>query len=269
MLLIGFSLSCNSARAQGATNAGNSPAASDPNDAKAARAPVVVELFTSEGCDSCPPADKVLGYIVEKQPFPGTTVIALEEHVDYWNHEGWNDPYSSPRWTDRQQSYAGIFKKGDYTPQMVVNGRAELVGSDGPNVVRTIQSAAHELRTEVTIAAGTLDPKGVRQYTITTGKLSGNPGDTAEIWLAVTEDGLQSSVNAGENSGKTLQHASTLHSLQKVGVADPNKSPASFTGDAQVKFDPRWNAANTHIVVFIQEKKGREILGASSIAAAN
>jgi hypothetical protein len=206
---------------------------------------------------------------MEKQPFPGATVIALEEHVDYWNHEGWNDPYSSPRWTERQQNYSGIFQRGDYTPQMVVDGRKELVGSDGPNVVKTIQAEALQPKTDVTITAGAPDPKGLRQYTITTGKLSSSHGDTAEIWLAVTEDGLQSSVSAGENSGKTLQHASTLRSLQKVGVADPDKSPASFRGDAQVKFDPRWNAANTHVVVFIQEKKSREILGASSIPTAN
>jgi hypothetical protein len=244
-------------------------AAAASGDATAAKTPVLIELFTSEGCNTCPPADKVLGYMEEKQPFPGTTVIALEEHVDYWNHEGWNDPYSSAKWTERQQNYAGLFKKQEYTPQMVIDGKAQLIGSDGPNVVKAVQAAVAAPKTEVKIAAGATDPKGVRHYTVTTGKLAGGAGgDSAEVWLAVTEDGLQQSVNAGENSGQTLHHAATMRSLQKIGVADASK-PESFSGDAAVKFDPKWNAANSRVVVFIQEKKSREVLGATAIAVAN
>ncbi len=265
-----FSLTCRSAWAQDAAKAGQTPAAAGAADAKSSKTPVVMELFTSEGCSTCPPADKVLGYIEEKQPFPGTTVIALEEHVDYWNHEGWNDPYSSAKWTERQQSYASLFKKADYTPQMVIDGRTQLIGSDGPGVVKAVQAAVQAPKTDVRIVAGAVDPKGVRHYTITTGKLIGeSAGDSAEVWLAVTEDGLQSSVNAGENSGQTLHHAATMRSLQKIGVADASQAPDSFSGEAAVKFDSKWNAANTHVVVFIQEKKSREILGASSIATAD
>jgi hypothetical protein len=253
------------ANSNGATAAA-APAASGSATAKT---PVVIELFTSEGCSTCPPADKVLGYIEQKQPFPGTTVIPLEEHVDYWNHEGWNDPYSSAKWTERQQGYQGLFKKTEYTPQMVIDGKTELIGSDGPGVVKAVQSAVAAPKTDVTIVAGAVDPKGVRHYTVTTGRLVGaTGGDSPEVWLAVTEDGLQSSVNAGENSGKTLQHAATMRSLQKIGVADASK-PEAFSGDAAVKFDSKWNAANSHVVVFIQEKKSREILGASWIALAN
>lgn len=248
------------------------PAASTPTasgEAAAAKTPVVIELFTSEGCSTCPPADKVLGYMEEKQPFPGTTVIPLEEHVDYWNHEGWNDPYSSAKWTDRQKSYAGLFKKTEYTPQMVIDGKTELIGSDGPSVVKAVQAAVQAQKTDVKIVAAATDAKGLRHYTVTTGKISAaSNGDSPEVWLAVTEDGLQSSVNAGENSGQTLHHAATLRSLQKIGVADAGK-PESFSGDAAVKFDSKWNAANSHVVVFIQDKKSREILGAGWIALSN
>jgi len=248
------------------------PAASTPaasGEAAAAKTPVVIELFTSEGCSTCPPADKVLGYMEEKQPFPGTTVIPLEEHVDYWNHEGWNDPYSSAKWTDRQKSYAGLFKKTEYTPQMVIDGKTELIGSDGPSVVKAVQAAVQAQKTDVKIVAAATDAKGLRHYTVTTGKISAaSNGDSPEVWLAVTEDGLQSSVNAGENSGQTLHHAATLRSLQKIGVADAGK-PESFSGDAAVKFDSKWNAANSHVVVFIQDKKSREILGAGWIALSN
>jgi hypothetical protein len=246
-------------------------ASSGGGDATAAKTPVLVELFTSEGCNTCPPADKVLGYMEEKQPFPGTTVIALEEHVDYWNHDGWTDPFSSAKWTERQQNYENIFKKPQpYTPQMVIDGQAEVVGSNGPGVVEAVKAAVQKPKTDVKIVAGTVDPKGVRHFTVTTGKIAGaSGGDSPEVWLAVTEDGLQSSVNAGENSGQTLHHAATMRSLQKIGVADASKSSDSFSGDAAVKFDPKWNAANSHVVVFIQEKKSREVLGASEIALAN
>jgi hypothetical protein len=143
-----------------------------------------------------------------------------------------------------------------------------LVGNNGMEVAKAIQTEADAPKTDVKIAAGAVDPKGVRHFTVTTGKLTGTAGnDTAEVWLAVTEDGLQSSVSAGENSGQTLHHTATVRTLQKVGVADPSK-PESFSGDAQVKFDSHWNAANTHVVAFIQEKKSREILGATSLPTA-
>jgi hypothetical protein len=263
ILTLGVACSCFSASAQDAPT----PAAGGAN---AARTPVVVELFTSEGCSSCPPADKLLGFLVAKQPLNGANVIALEEHVDYWNHDGWTDPYSSTRWTERQQNYANIFKNQEYTPQVVVDGRTQLVGSNGLDVAKAIQTEAQTPKTDVTLAAGAVDPKSVRHFTVTTGKLVGNTGgDTAEIWFAVTEDGLRSSVNAGENAGQTLQHAATIRLLQKVGVADPGNAPQSFSGDAPVKFDSKWNAVNSHLVVFIQEKKSRKILGAASLALNN
>src|ERR1700674_652964 len=94
------------------------------------RAPVVVELFTSEGCSSCPPADALLARLAEQQPVGNAEVIALEEHVDYWDHEGWIDPFSSGQWTQRQQLYAsGFADHGVYTPELVVDGRSGFVGS--------------------------------------------------------------------------------------------------------------------------------------------
>jgi hypothetical protein len=272
VLAAGFLIATHPAMAQDAAASSSGTATAAPaakGDATAAKTPVLIELFTSEGCNTCPPADKVLGYMEQKQPFPGTTVIALEEHVDYWNHEGWNDPYSSAKWTERQKNYAGLFKKTEYTPQMVIDGKSQLIGSDGPGVVKAVQAALQAPKTDVKIVAGASDPKGERHYIVTTGKLAGGTGgDSAEVWLAVTEDGLQQSVSAGENSGQTLHHAATMRSLQKIGVADASK-PESFSGDAVVKFDSKWNAANSHVVVFIQEKKSRDVLGATAIPVAN
>ena len=121
------------------------------------RVPVVVELFTSEGCSSCPPADALLQKLQAQQPVAGADVIALEEHVDYWNHDGWADPYSSPDWTLRQQDYGEFFKDDAYTPQLVVNGQSQFVGSDARQAARAIAQAAQGVKTEVMVTPGDAD----------------------------------------------------------------------------------------------------------------
>src|SRR5580704_490614 len=121
--------------------------------AASAPTPVVVELFTSEGCSSCPPADLLLRRLEKEQPVPGVEVIPLSEHVDYWNQLGWKDPFSSGRFTDRQRQYADVFHKdGPYTPQMVVDGAPEFVGSDGPRALKTIAEAARRPKASVTLS---------------------------------------------------------------------------------------------------------------------
>src|SRR5688572_1762117 len=107
------------------------------------RTPVLVELFTSEGCSSCPPADALLISFVQKQPVEGVEIIAIGEHVDYWNHIGWTDRFSSASYSQRQAAYATKFGLGSvYTPQMVVDGAAELVGSERGAALRSIAEAA-------------------------------------------------------------------------------------------------------------------------------
>jgi hypothetical protein len=232
---------------------------------EAGRKPVVVELFTSEGCSSCPPADALLQQLEQQQPVAGVEIIALEEHVDYWNHDGWIDPFSSPEWTQRQQAYVARFKKDAYTPELVVNGHSQFVGNDAREAELEIQKAAGGLKTEVAITSGGGEAKGSRRFTVLVGKVLHNTaGDVAEVWLAVTEDGLHSSVSLGENAGHVLRHIATLRSLQKIGVANTSGASVSFTGDPVVKFDSRWNLENLHVTVFVQEKKSQEILGAAS-----
>ena len=232
---------------------------------EADRKPVIVELFTSEGCSTCPPADELLQKLEAHQPVAGAEIVPLEVHVDYWNHDGWNDPYSSAEWTERQTVYRTIFNQTEYTPQMVVDGQSQFVGSNGRQALAEIEKAAHRVQTDVAINSEKADAHGAQRFTVSVGKLAGNTtGDVAEVWVAVTEDGLQSTVNRGENAGHVLHHTATLRSLHKVGTADVSAPSVSFKGDSRVKFESRWKPENLHVVAFVQEKKSRKILGAAS-----
>jgi hypothetical protein len=227
--------------------------------------PVVVELFTSEGCSSCPPADALLLKLEISQTVPGANVIAIEEHVDYWNHDGWTDPYSSADWTQRQIDYVTRFKdKEPYTPQLIVDGQVEMTGGMQQKTEQAIQQAAAQPKTAITLTPSGSVPDGA-QINVRVGKLAGNSDrDTAEVWLAITESGLASTVDAGENAGKNLHHASVLRSLHKIGVAS-TKNDSAYESSQKVKFKPSWNRQNLLVAVFIQEKKSMHILGAAAV----
>src|SRR5271156_239270 len=122
-------------------------------DDGAARVPVLLELFTSEGCSSCPPADRLLEILDQKQPVAGADLIVLSEHVDYWDRLGWKDPFSSPQYTARQQDYTNKYNfDGVYTPQLVVDGRFGFVGSDGREASAAIQKAMREQKIPIEIS---------------------------------------------------------------------------------------------------------------------
>lgn len=244
--------------------------AQSPPAASAGAIPVVVELFTSEGCSDCPPADALLQRM-EKQPVHGVEIITLEEHVDYWNQQGWVDPYSSMEWTTRQREYvAREHQDSPFTPEMVVDGESHFIGSNGREAQQAIMKAMSEAKTPVTIAPGQSDSKNSESFVVSVGKLAGSDaGDVAEVWLAVTEDGLHSSVTAGENAGHALSHAAVLRSLHKIGIAAANKEPNAFVGDPKVKLNSSWKRENLRLVVFVQEKKSMKILGAAAASIAN
>ncbi|MFY9740971.1 MAG: DUF1223 domain-containing protein [Candidatus Sulfotelmatobacter sp.] len=258
LLLLGFVLFvAGSVQFPSRTLAQNAPADSP-------RRPIIVELFTSEGCSSCPPADILLQKLEAQQPVPGAEIIGLEEHVDYWNHDGWVDPYSSPEWTDRQQTYTSLIKKDPYSPELVVDGRFQFVGNNPREAVVEIQEAALAEKTEVSITPASVDAKSAR-FNVSVGKPAGDlAGDVAEVWLAVTEDGLHSAVSRGENAGRELNHVATLRWLHKIGVAAPSGATVSYTGEPVVKLNSHWNVENLHATIFVQKKKSRQIIGAAS-----
>lgn len=193
-----------------------SSAARAASGAGAERVPVLVELFTSEGCSSCPPADVLLARLQRTQPVDGVEVVPLELHVDYWNHLGWRDPFSDTAFSDRQKEYASRFGTGRiYTPQLVVDGAAELVGGDEPRARRAIELAARKPkgRLELAVARTAGDAATLRV------RVQGLPAFTGDVdvFLAVVEDGLASDVTRGENEGRRLPHAAVVRQLVPVG----------------------------------------------------
>ncbi len=221
------------------------------------RTPVLVELFTSEGCSSCPPADTLLSALVQRQPVPGALIVALGEHVDYWDQGGWADPFSSHALTARQNDYASSFHNETvYTPQMVVDGRAEFVGSDNERASAAIAHAARLPKAQVGVAPGaepdvfTVSVRGLPPLA---------PGDTADVYFAVTEDGLRSHVRGGENRGRTLTHVAVVQSLERLGTA---KAGQTFTVQHRLpSLQSRGGMRN--VVVFVQARGSRRVLGAA------
>jgi hypothetical protein len=235
--------------------------ATDPNQPLR---PVVVELFTSEGCSSCPPADALLAKLDQQQRLGNAEIIALEEHVDYWDGLGWRDPFSSAQWTERQQNYASSFgNEGIYTPQMVVDGRTEFVGSSQSRARSAIAEAVQQPKAEVALSnVNTVE--GQVRVKIEVKMLPSPAARDAQVWLAVTEVGLHSDVKRGENAGEDLHHAAVVRSLRKVGDAKASQETA-YSSEQEMRLDSGWKQENLRVVAFVQDAKSRHILGAAAV----
>jgi hypothetical protein len=220
--------------------------------------PVVVELFTSEGCSSCPPADAWLRELAAGGA--GVAVIALSEHVDYWNRLGWKDPFSSAAMTARQGLYARALGAQVYTPQMVVDGEVEFIGSDQQAGTTAIRHAAASKKAAITAEVAIATPVIDVRATIAPGKLDRLPD--ADVFVAITEDGLVSSVAAGENQGRRLAHAAVARYLQKVERVKKNSPSASVS--ARIPIDPAWSLQKSRVVVLLQARDDAKIVGAWS-----
>jgi hypothetical protein len=246
----------------GSWSARGADAAIQHEAATAAKPVVLVELFTSEGCSSCPPADKLLADLDQNQPIKGAQVIALSEHVDYWNRLGWKDPFSSADFSRRQSEYARVFGGKDiYTPQMVVDGQAEFVGSNLAAAREAILKAALSPKANVALTIKSSSPKSVAIAVRVENIPAISSGDTADVMLAITESGLSSNVSRGENSGRKLAHSAVTRKLIKIGSISGN----SFTGERTIDLDSRWKRENMKAVAFAQERTSRRAIGAAAI----
>ena len=228
--------------------------------------PVIVELFTSEGCSSCPAADRLLSRLEQTQPVAGAQVVAIEEHVDYWNQLGWTDPFSSPQYRRRQNDYAVAFKAKDiFTPQMVVNGQTAFVGSDSNRAYHDIEAAAQTATTLVDLGAGpnSRDPD-LLDLSVQVTKPKATKWRDSNVYLAVTERGLTTFVQNGENSGRTLRHSSVVRSFGVIGrVNSQGANGGQLISTLRLPRD--WKRENLRAVVFVQERDTYRITGAGIV----
>jgi hypothetical protein len=226
--------------------------------------PILVELFTSEGCSDCPPADAVLQKLIETQPVGGAEIIGLGQHVDYWDRQGWKDRFSSAALTNRQQIYATRFRNESiYTPQIVVDGRLELVGSDAAAARRAIERSLSTLHGAVRIAVDTMTADRMGVSVRASDLPAPGRGDRADIVVAVTEDELRSDVKRGENHGRVLTHAAVVRYMATIGEA--GASPAQ----ANIPLAADWQRDRLKVVAFVQELHGRGILASASVSLQN
>jgi hypothetical protein len=231
-------------------------AASPPPD-QGPRTPVLVELFTSEGCSSCPPADALLQQLDRTQPVPGADAIVLSEHVDYWNRIGWKDPFSSAFFSDRQSAYASRFGLSSvYTPQMVVDGATEFTGSEANSARDAIGKAGRAPKLEVRLAGLRIEESNRLRASVEVDGALKTRG--AEIFLVLALDHAESKVSNGENAGRNLSHVGVVKKLEKIGEF---RGGEKFSKDIELKIDPA-SAGNLRLVAFVQEQGMGRVLGA-------
>ena len=228
--------------------------------AETQRQPVIVELFTSEGCSSCPPADAVLRKLDASQPVPGAQVIVLGEHVDYWDRLGWKDPASSPVYTRRQEDYARRFRlNGAYTPQVVIDGVTEALGSDFGRIQDVVRHVSRDRKVPVQISEVFSDPRGtaaVHIEVIADGKASAH---RPHLMVALADDSATTDVPRGENSGRRLTHVAVVRVLTDAGST---QADGTFSADIPLTGQlAQWQGKR--LVAFLQDEAQGPIRGAA------
>jgi hypothetical protein len=231
------------------------------------RTPVLVELFTSEGCSSCPPADALLEKLDRSQPVNGAELIVLSEHVDYWNDIGWKDPYSSHDYSERQSAYASRFGRGSiYTPQMVIDGHLELVGSDERGAIRAIENETKLAKVWLTLSAIHFENNNKFSLHVESDPLGSSvPAHSAGLFLAIADDSDESQVSRGENAGRTLKHVAVLRSLVEIGRVGKSDK---VSRDLTINFNNQ-DRRHLRIVGIIQERSGGRVLGVAAARLSN
>jgi hypothetical protein len=254
LLLAGFMIWC-VGRPRGGYAADSIAGAADSSSG-ATTQPVgvaVVELFTSQGCSSCPPAEKVLAGLVHPAETGSRPIYTLAFHVDYWNHLGWSDPFSDARYSQRQQDYSRSLGLNQiYTPQMIVNGKKEFVGSDSNSADAAIAEAL-AIRTQ---AAVTLKIEGKAGDGWKVHATINGAGTDPVVNIAVVEQGLSTQVNAGENSGQKLDEPSVVRWFKTV--------PLSAAGEVPIPSLPGVRSDRASVVVYVQKPGNGAIIGAAA-----
>jgi hypothetical protein len=223
--------------------------------------PILLELFTSQGCSSCPPADEWVERLDSTQPMAGAEFIVLSEHVDYWNHDGWKDPYSSAQLTERQEEYESKFGLGEvYTPQIILDGDTVLKLSDQSQMIASLKKAAAAPMLPVRIQSAMLTAGGPGVLTGTIVADGSGQRHRGEVYVAVALNSTQTDILAGENDGKKLTNIAVVRDLVKIGKMDKGKD---FQQAFRVKLWSGVDPSNLRLVAFVQEAGEGKVLGAT------
>ncbi len=224
--------------------------------------PVLIELFTSEGCSSCPPADALVRKLDAGQPIPGAQLIVLSEHVTYWDHDGWKDAFSSPALTDRQSEYErALGRDTAFTPQIIVDGTEEIRHGNTPQQVEEVLQRAKAAPKvpvhigEVTVHSG--NPSVLRVH-IETGENVAK--HNADVYVAIELDHVESEVLHGENGGRHLVHVSVVQELSRIGKLPKGRT---FAENVELKLMPGADPKNLRLMAFVQESGPGKVLGAA------
>lgn len=241
-------LLCNAISAQAV------PKQDNPNSPKPG---ILVELFTSEGCSSCPPADALLRQLDAQADKTASEIVVLSEHVDYWDGQGWHDRFSSHDYTERQEEYARRFRIDEpYTPEMVVDGTAQFTGNDVGRLQSALRDAAIHAKTSLKVDAREINPSEI-VVSFEAGQLPSG-SKHADLYVALADNQDETKVGGGENSGKSLQHVAVLRSLQKIGKVGPE----GLQKEVKLRL-PKGEPGNLRLVAFVQEPDNGPVLGAT------
>ena len=219
------------------------------------RVPVLLELFTSEGCSSCPPADRLLQELDEKQPVPGADLIVLSEHVDYWDRLGWRDTYSSAQFSARQQDYSEKYNfDGVYTPQLAIDGRFGLVGSDARAVNSAIRKALREPKIGIRVTQAKRNGNQVKANV----ELPPAAGQSGVLYVALADSRAESHVSRGENSGRVLSHVAVARTFQQIGRVDLT---SASTKTISLTLPEGAGRSGLRVIAFVQDPKTGHVTG--------
>jgi hypothetical protein len=209
----------------------------------------LLELFTSEGCSTCPPGDRLLARIQKEAG--SRAIYLLSEHVDYWDHLGWKDIFSQSQFSQRQYRYDHLLKAQVFTPQLVINGKTQCVGSDEAAVNKAVKNAV-ETKTNVSLnLKATPRGKEIQISYVITGNITGD-----NLLIAVVQKHAVREIGDGENRGKTLNHAQIVRSLFSFSIPGANK------GVEQIVLPADYKTRDFEIIGFLQNEKTGEVLNA-------
>jgi hypothetical protein len=224
-----------------------------------AQQPVVIELFTSEGCSSCPPAEAMLTKLSTQRDTSIAHLILLEEHVTYWNSSKFTDRFSNQQFTDRQAAYVKDMRlETEYTPQVVIDGHLQTSGNKPATVQQLILQQAKESK-PTTVSLKLVSPDRLDVI------VQGPAGTKAQVLFAVTEDHLVTDVHGGENQGRTLQHDAVVRVMESLGTL----SNGQLEKTVKIPTNREWKGTDLRAIVLVQDKNSGAMLGAATLPLSN